>query len=184
VFRILVILFAALVSQACLVLSVNPAHDHESLVWEPALLGEWSNDEDRSSLKIDRAEWQSYRIEYVHPIETGQLTGYLTRIGAATYLDVMPARGQDRGSFLVPVHATLRLALEQDRLEVTALSYDWFFDQVTKRAGVAGLTVALDEKDNALIVSPTSRLRAWIAQQPPTSAVFGASAVFTRKPGG
>ena len=181
--RRLVLVLAACVSQACLVLTVNPSHDRESLLWEPALVGDWHNADDNSSLRIERAEWQSYRIEYVHPIETGQLTGYLTRIGKATYLDVMPARGQDRGSFLIPVHATLRVALEADRLELTALSYDWFFDRLKKRTPIPGLTVAMDEKENALIVDSIREIRAWLAKQLPTGQAFGASAVFTKKPG-
>lgn len=184
VMRLATIAVAAWLSQACLVLTINPAHDRGSLVWEPALLGNWHNAEDHSSLKIERAEWQSYRIEYVHPIETGELTGYLTRIGTTVYLDVMPARGQDRGSFLIPVHATLRMALDGDRLELTALSYDWFFDRVRTGSPVPGLTVAFDEKENALIVSSTKGIRTWLAGQPAASQAFGASAVFTRKSGG
>ena len=183
VIRLAMIVIAASMSQACLVLTVNPSHDRESLVWDPALVGDWHNADDNSSLRIERAEWQSYRIEYIHPIETGQLTGYLTRIGKTTYLDVMPARGQDRGSFLIPVHATLRVALEGDRLELTALSYDWFFDRLKKRTSVPGLTVALDEKENALIVNPTNEFRSWLAKQLPESQAFGASAVFTKKAG-
>jgi hypothetical protein len=95
----------------------------------------------------------------------------------------MPGRGEDRGSFLVPVHATLRVSLDRDRLELTALSYDWFFDRLKTRAGVPGLAVVLDEKDNALVVAPSSAVRAWIARQPPQGRMFGASATFTRKPG-
>lgn len=183
VIRLAVIVFAACMSQACLVLTVNPSHDRDSLVWDPALVGDWHNADDNSSLRIERAEWQSYRIEYVHPIETGQLTGYLTRIGKTTYLDVMPARGQDRGSFLIPVHATLRVVLEGDRLELTALSYDWFVDRLKKANSIPGLTVALDEKENALIVNQTNEFRSWLAKQPPEARAFGASAVFTKKPG-
>ena len=170
-----------LVSQGCLVLTVNPSHDRESLLWDPDLVGQWQNTDDKSVLIVERAEWRSYKIDYTHPIESGQLTGHLTVIGDSRFLDVMPARGQDRGSFLLPVHATLRVKLEGDRLELTALSYDWFFDRLRKAPRLAGLNVALDEKENALIVSPTADVRAWLRKQPVDGAVFGASAVFTRR---
>ena len=68
----------------------------------------------------------------MHPVETGTLTGYLTSVGDDRFLDVMPARGEDRGSFLLPVHAVLRIALDGDRLELTPL-YDWMNDRL--RAG-------------------------------------------------
>ncbi|CAN5712333.1 hypothetical protein BH24ACI5_BH24ACI5_14720 [soil metagenome] len=181
--RVIVLAAVLLGAPGCLVLTVNPSHDRDDLVWEPGLVGTWIDGDDNASMTIEASEWQSYKIDYAHPIEKGQLTGYLTTIGKERYLDVMPARGQDHGAFLLPVHATLRLKLEGDRLELTALSYDWFFDRLKKKAAIPGLTAVLDEKENALIVSPTAALRAWIAKQPAGARTFGASAVFTRKPG-
>jgi hypothetical protein len=175
---------ALLMAPGCLVVSVHPTHDRDALVWEPALIGEWNNAEDNASMTIERGQWQSYRIHYVHPIETGDLTGYLTTIGKSRFLDVMPGRGEDRGSFVVPVHVTLRVNLEADQLEMTGLSYDWFFDRLQAKTGVPGLTVAFDEKENALIVSPSSAVRAWIARQPADGKMFSASSTFTRKRGG
>jgi hypothetical protein len=183
VHRLVLLALALGLAPACLVVTVNPTHERDELVWEPALIGTWESAEDKSSVVVDKGEWQSYRLQYTHPIETGQLTGYLTRIGKSQFLDVMPARGEDRGSFLVPVHVTLRVKLDGDRLEITPLSYDWFFDHLKTKAAVPGLNVALDEKENALIVSPTSVVRAWIARQPVDGKVFGAAATFTRKPG-
>ena len=96
------VLFALVVTAAssgCLVLSVNPGYDDTTIAWDPHLIGHWVDADDNATLQIDRGEWKSYRIHYVHPIETGDLTGYLTAIGNERYLDVMPARGEDRGSF-------------------------------------------------------------------------------------
>ena len=179
--RAAVLAVACLTLPGCLVLNLNPAYDHESLAWESALLGRWQNTEDNVSVEITRGEWKSYKIHYVHPIETGDLTGYLTVVGDERYLDVMPARGEDRGSFVVPVHAVLRVRLQDDRLEVAALSYDWFFDHLKAAKPIAGLGVSLDQKENALIVSPTGRVRTWLRTQTPDSAVFGAVATFQRQ---
>lgn len=182
VHRMLMLAAALILAPGCLVVTVNPTYERDDLMWDPALVGAWDNVDDNSSVIIERGEWQSYRLHYVHPIETGDLTGYLTRIGKAVYLDVMPARGEDRGSFLVPVHATLRVTLEGDRLEISALSYDWFSDRLkTTKAAIPGLNVVFDEKENALITSPTSAVRAWIARQPADGRMFGATATFARR---
>jgi hypothetical protein len=179
------VMFAAslLIVPGCLVVTVHPTHQREDLVWDPALIGTWRNADDNSSVVIERGEWTSYKMHYQHPIETGDLTGYLTTIGKARYMDLMPAKGEDHGSFLLPIHVTLRVKLEGDRLEVTAMSYDWFFDRLKTRAGVTGLNVVLDAKENALIASPTTAVRAWIARQPAEGKMFGPSATFTRNPG-
>jgi hypothetical protein len=171
-----------LAAPGCLVLSVNPAYDGDSIGWDPSLIGAWRDADDNSSMQIERGEWQSYRIHYIHPIENGDLTGYMTAIGDTRYLDVMPAAGVDRGSFVVPVHAVLRVQLDGDRLELTPLSYDWFADRLRARrmTPVPGLSVALDQKENALIVSPVATLRDWLRRQPQDGHMFGAAAVFER----
>lgn len=179
--RLLLLIIGLWGASGCLVISVNPAYDDESIGFDPALVGAWQDVEDNASLTIERGEWKSYRVHYVHPIETGDLTGYLTAVDDTRYLDVMPARGEDRGSFVIPVHVVLRVRLEGDELELTPLSYDWFFDRLRAATPIAGLRVALDQKENALIVSPAARLRDWLRVQPATGRMFGAGAVFTRK---
>jgi hypothetical protein len=180
VMRLLAAVAAAMLTAGCLVLNVNPLYDDDTLTWEPGLLGAWQDVDDKASMQIERGEWKSYSIRYVHPIETGHLTGYLTAVGDARYLDVMPARGEDRGSFLIPVHAFLRVGLDGDRLELTPMSYDWMSDRLKAATPPPGLDVAFDQKENALIVSPTARLRAWIRRQALDGPMFGASAIFSR----
>jgi hypothetical protein len=179
IFVLLAILAGA---PGCLVLALNPGYDDATIAWEPALVGHWIDADDKASLDIERGEWRSYRVRYEHPIETGELTGYLTIIGNDRYLDLMPVRGQDRGSFMIPVHAFLRLRLDGDRLELAPLSYDWFFDRLRAGKPIEGLAVVLDQKENALITSPVGALRTWLRLQPADGPMFGAAATFTRKP--
>lgn len=171
----------ACASAGCLVLSLNPAYDDSTIAWEPRLVGAWQSPDDKSSIRIERGEWQSYRVHYEHPIETGDLTGYLTIVGDDRYLDVMPARGHDHGSFLIPAHAILRVLLEEDRLELTPLSYDWFSDRLRAGRPIVGLELTLDQKENALIVSPAAKLREWLRNQTAAAPVFGAPASFVRR---
>lgn len=175
-----VAVFAALGAPGCLVLSLHPGYDDSSLVWEPGLLGRWQSADDNVSVEIERDEWRSYRIRFVHPIETGDLTGYLLSVGGSRYLDVAPPRGRDPGSFLVPVHALLRVTLENDRLEATPLSYDWLRDRLRSPKKIPGLHVAFDQKENALITSPTAGIRTWLRSLPAASPAFGATTTFTR----
>jgi len=167
-------------SSGCLVLSVNPGYDESTLGWEPRLVGTWIDADDKASLQIERGEWKSYRIHYVHPIETGDVTGYLTAIGNERYLDVMPSRGEDRGSFLIPVHAVLHVRLDDARLELTPLSYEWFSEQLRAGRAISGLNVAFDQKDNAVLVTPPERFREWLRVQSVDGPAFGASAIFVR----
>ncbi len=178
--RCLVLAAALCGAPGCLVLAINPAYTEDALAWDPNLLGTWHDAEDNVVVDIQRGEWRSYRVHYEHPIEKGDLTGYLTAIGDVRYFDLMPIRGEDRGSFLIPVHAVLRLRMEGETLHVTPLSYDWFTRMRTSR-GIPGLTFTRDQKENVLITSPAAQLRTWLRTQPADGPMFGASATFTRK---
>ena len=176
-----IVFVAAAACSGCLVLSLQPAYDDEWLAWDPSLIGMWRDAEDNALLKIDAAEWRSYRLHYEHPSEKGDATGFLTIVGDEHYLDVMPARGEDRGSFLLPAHAVLRVDRTGDELLLTPLSYDWFADRLRAGRTPGGeLTAIFDQKQNALIVSATSRFRAWLRAQPKDSLAWGAAATFTR----
>jgi hypothetical protein len=182
-YRVSVAVLAAalLLCSGCLVLSLEPAYDDDSLGWDPDLIGAWRDAEDNTSMTIEAAEWRSYRVHYEHPSEKGDVTAFLTIVGDDHYLDLMPPRGQDRGSFLLPAHAVLRIELSGDQLVLTPLSYDWFADRLRAgRSPGAALSAVFDQKQNALIVSPTARLRAWIRAQPKDGAMWGAPATFTR----
>jgi hypothetical protein len=179
--KLALVVWCAVGSSACLVVSINPGYSETTIAWEPNLVGTWIDADDKAMLQIDRGEWRSYRIHYEHPIERGNLTGYLTIIGDERYLDVMPSRGQDRGSFLIPVHALLRVRLDGDKLELTPLSYDWFEERARGEKLVPALDVTMDQKENALITSSVDRLREWLRTQPADGPMFGASAAFTRK---
>lgn len=179
--RAAVLLLALAAAPGCLVLGLHPAYDDGTIAWEPRLVGNWIDADDKVSLDIEPGEWKSYRIKYSHPIETATVTGYLTAIGDGYYLDVMPQRGTDPGSFLVPIHAVVRVRLDADQLEVTPLSFDWFHDRLRAGHAIGGLAVVRDQKDNALVTSPTARLRTWLRGQPGDGPMFGASATFTRK---
>jgi hypothetical protein len=173
------LLLCACALQGCLVLSLHPAYSDDSLAWDPALVGNWRDADDITSLQITAAEWRSYKIHYEHPSENGDLTGYLTIVGDERYLDVTPVRGQDWGSFLLPLHAVVRVKLDADTLTVTPLSYDVLSSRLrTGRSASPGLAAVLDQKQNVLITSPTSRLRAWLRTG---QGVWGVGASFARE---
>jgi len=179
---VIVLMAAACALQGCLVLSLHPAYDDDSIAWEPSLIGDWRDADDVSTLHVERAEWRSYKIHYEHPSEKGELTAYLTIVGDDRYLDVTPMRGQDWGSFLLPAHDVLRIVLDGDTLTLTPLSYDILAARLRAgRPAGAGLSAVMDQKQNVLITSPTSRLRAWLRTTPAANPVWGAAATFTRQ---
>ena len=110
----LALFLAALLSPGCLVLSLQPAYDNDSIVSDDALVGGWSNADDQTEATIERGEWRSYRIVYKDRFATRTFQGNLTKIGAAVLLDLTELRGVDPGPYLVPVHGVFRVEIAGD----------------------------------------------------------------------
>ena len=175
---ILAVLMAAMGSSGCLVLSLQPAYDNESVVFDEALVGHWENPDDQTSAAIERAEWRSYKIAYTDHFATRLFHGNLTRIGASTLLDLTEIRGSDPGPYLVPVHGVFKVVTSGDTLTVADLDYNWFLRALTQES-VGRPAAAVDDRRNVILTVPTSELRRWLARAP--ADAFGVAATFTRK---
>jgi hypothetical protein len=165
----------------CLVLGLDRFYDQNQIEFDERLIGTWIDADDNVTVTIERSEWRSYRLQYVHPIEKGALTGYLFREGAHWYMDLTPIRGQDFGSFVVPAHALVRLTWRDQDLTVVPLSYDWFHRAVQARTAPAALVASLGERDQVVLAAGRTALRAWLTGLADGDPAFGAAATFKRQ---
>lgn len=172
------LLAAALASSGCLVVTLQPAYDDQSLVFDEALLGQWENAEDGDRATIERGDWRSYKITYADRTATRIFQGNVTKIGAATFLDLTEMRGADPGPYLVPVHAVARIGVKDDTLTAALLNYDWFMRAMARKT-LGRLSAAIDDRRNVVVTATTGELRRWLALTP--ADAFGAAATFTRK---
>ena len=172
-----VVLAAAILSSGCLVVALQPAYDDTSIVFDDALVGKWTNVEDRTTAAIERAEWRSYKVVFTSGSTAFTFQGNLTAIGAATFLDLTQSRGTDPGPYLVPVHGIYRVALKDDTLIAAALDYGWYTRALNAHT-LGGLTASFDDRRNVAITSSTEGLRAWLAKAP--NEAFAAPATYTR----
>jgi len=156
---------AAALSSGCLVVSLQPAYDADSVVFDEALIGQWENRDDGSKATVDRGEWRSYKVTYVDRFATRSFQGNLTKIETTTYLDLTEMRGVDPGPYLVPVHAVWRVAIQGATLTAEPLDYGWFMRAIAEKT-ITRLTVAVDDRRNAVIAAPTADLRRWLTSPP------------------
>lgn len=175
--RLASLVLAVLLSQGCLVLSLQPAYDDKSVAWDEGLVGRWRDAEDNVEVMIEAGEWRSYRVHYKHPVEEADFTAHLTIVDDTHFLDLMPARGLDYGAVLVPAHLVVKIVRDGDRCRVWSLDYDRLRAAVkAQRAGNAGAT--FDARQNVIVTRPTDALRAWLRSR--TDEDFDAPATFER----
>ena len=171
-------------TQGCLVLGLDRFYDEPSIAFDERLLGSWRDADDNVTVTVERSDWRSYRLQYVHPTETGTLTGYLFKQGATTYLDLAPVRGKDFGSFVVPAHGLVRVTFGTDPREVTIapLSFDWFARGLAEQTLPASIRATKGERDQILLAAGRTELQAWLAAR--TAAddpAFGGEATFKKQ---
>jgi hypothetical protein len=175
--RLAGVMAAAILSSGCLVVSLQPVYDEQSITFDEGLLGTWTNTEDRTTAVIDRAEWRSYRVVFTDRSSTFTFHANLTTIGPTMFLDLTQSRGTDPGPYLVPVHGIYRVSLTADTLTAAALDYNWYSRAANARTP-GSLMASFDDRRNVAISSPTESLRAYLATAP--ADAFGAAATYKR----
>ncbi len=170
---------AALLSSACLVVSLQPVYEPDTIAFEPALLGTWIAGDDGMTVSFERAEWHSYRVTMEERNDRTRVSARLTRAGEHLYLDVSPLDGADVAALSLPVHGIYRLDLHGDELSLAELNYERL--ERLARTGPAELPMAVDARKNVVITASTAELRRWLVAHAGDEGQFAAPTTFRRR---
>lgn len=179
--EVALLVVAACLFPGCLVLSMQPAYDAESLEVDETLVGKWQAQDQPATVVVERGEWKSYRINYSSRNTSYALTGYITKIGDALFIDVTPLGGLEGVPLMVPAHGIARLQHTGDTVTIAALDWEWFTADARAKT-VARLAPALDARQNLLLTCKTPVLRAWLLANLKTADAFREPVVFRRLP--
>ncbi len=121
-------LLAGTLLTGCFVRSLHPLFTQHELVFEPALLGAWvQQNEADVSVVFTRHGENAYNAEFREPGRTRQYRVAMGKIGESYYLDVMPFDDSVDDHFL-PSHSIWRVQWEQDTLRMASLDHEWLRD--------------------------------------------------------
>lgn len=176
--RLTIAAVAALVSSACLVVSLQPVYEPETIAFDPALLGTWVAADDDVSVSFERAEWHSYHVTVQERADRTRLSARLTRVGEQLYLDVSPLDGADVPPLLLSVHGLFRVEVRGDELFLADLNYEHL--ERLARDGGAGLPMAIDARKNVVITASTAELRQWLVGHAGDEGLFAAATTLRR----
>jgi hypothetical protein len=155
-----VIGLVAVLSSGCLVGSLQPLYDDESILFDEALVGTWENRESEVTVVVGRGEWRSYEVAYTDRFGTTKFTGHLTSIGTARFLNIRPENGVERAAFLVAINGLLQIEIEAARVRVREPEYGMVLTRL--KAKKLGVDAGIDLKQNVVITESTAKLRPWL----------------------
>lgn len=168
----------AVLSAGCLVGSLHPAYDDDSIVFDEGLVGTWTNKESELTVVIERGEWRSYHVAYTDRFGTTKFTGHLARVGPTRFLNVRPEDGLERPAFLVVANGVMQIEIEPTRVRVREPEYGTILARLN--AEKLDLDAATDLKQNVIVTAPTPKLRAWLVKVLEDEDVWADWKTFTR----
>ena len=178
--RLVTAALVVLVSQACLVVSLQPVYEPDIIAFDPGLVGTWTMGEDGVTATFERGEWHSYHLTLEQRDDRTRLSARLTRVGELTYLDISPLDGTDLPALALPVHAVYRVDLKGDELSLSDLNFEVLERRV--REGTSTLPAVIDARKNVVITASTVELRRWLVDHAAEEGLFDPPTTFTRVP--
>jgi hypothetical protein len=117
--------------------SLNPVYTEQNLVFDPAILGVWTQPGTKARWEFVKLDAKSYRLLYTS--EQGQEGRFIARLAeleGELFLDLYPEDDRiDASGFykfhLVPIHTIYRLRRTPESFALLAIDYQWLDEYLT-----------------------------------------------------
>ena len=156
---------ASIMLAAC-VPSLQPVYTNGDVIFDPGLLGAWSDSDAEEHALITKGEANSYVVAYTDEKgRTGRFFGHLLRVQGRLVLDLVPeAPPLDASEFykglLLPLHMLLVLDTIGPRVSIATLDPDSVRSYL--RAHPSALAHAVLD-DGIILTAPPTELQAFLA---------------------
>ena len=176
----------------CIPTSINPLYTGEDLVFDPALVGVWSEKGDsKETWAFEKAGDKEYKLVYTeNDGKIGRFEAHLLRLGHTQFLDLFPDESgieeMDRSGFykvhLLRTHSFLKVTQIEPALQMAPLDLKWLREFLGKNPK-AIRHHKIGEGDDAQIVltDSTPELRKFVEKHLKTEGAFGEPINLKRK---
>ncbi len=130
-----------LVAAAGCIPSLNPLYTDKELIYDPALVGVWSEQPDsKDTWTFAQGEAKSYNVRITEGDKHSLLVGHLVQLGDQKFLDLTPHKdgledSKREGVFLaslIPGHLAIWVKSIQPVLTLSVMDLDWFGEYLKK----------------------------------------------------
>lgn len=106
----------------CVVMSVYPYYTAKDLVFDPTLLGTWSNQSTNEFWNFTRLNDQAYNLSIIEGDKTNGYVGCLFKLKGQAYLDFCAAKPAE---YQLPMHVLLKVVQIEPSFTYQTLNYEW-----------------------------------------------------------
>ncbi len=175
VFTKFLALCAAVVVVGC-VPSLHPVYTESDLVFEPALIGDWHNEDSTQFWTFAKAGETSYDVAFTDSKQNvGRFVGHATKIDGSLFLDLYPAKMDlavnDLYRFqFVPTHMFIRVEVTEFKMDMSFLNPNWLKESLDgARFSLAHERIG----DNRIVITAsTNQLREFLKEHQHSEDAF------------
>jgi hypothetical protein len=143
--------------------SLHPLYTEEDLVYDPALVGTWTEEESEDTWTFRELGDEAYELIYTEKGVPARFEAHLVRVGEFLFLDTYPGEPDIKNDFylihLVPAHTFLRIEIETNVLRYAMLDLDWLKRMISeKKAEIAHEEI----EGGILLTAPPKELQAFL----------------------
>lgn len=164
--------------------SVHPLYTEKDLVFEPALVGEWSEKDSLETWTFTKNGDKEYKLVYVDEKgKKGEFEVHLLKVQGKLFLDLFPEDPElEQNDFykahLMPVHTFMKVQAIKPTLQMAPLQPEW-----AKKFLKEHPTALRHEKvhGRVLLTAPTKDLQAFVLKHEETKDAWGDLSNMVRK---
>jgi hypothetical protein len=179
-----------LVGGGCVVNSLHPLYTEKDLVFDPALLGEWTPEDSNDSWTFTRRSEKQYKVVLTNEDnQKAVFIGHLARINGVLFLDIVPDGSAREGDpiegtmLLLPAHLFARVLRIQPTLQVALLNVGWLEEHLKENPAAIKHEKVKDadvEGDQIVLTASSEDLQRFLIAHLKTTGAFHEPMEFTR----
>jgi len=163
--QILLVFGMALLVAGCVVPSLHPLFTEKDLVFDPALVGTWAEEDQEETWIFLKSGDKAYDLIHTAQGLPVKYQAHLGRLGEFRFLDVYPREPEVKNDFyklhLIPVHTFWRIWMEGDLLRIAMLDPDWLKNMIAQKK----VKIAHERLENRiLLTASTQKLQKFVLQ--------------------
>ncbi len=153
------------------VVSLYPLYDDRTLVFEPALLGSWTEGDSGERWTFEQAGEKTYRLTVTDSKETTEITAHLVELGGLLFLDLAE---EEAGATGIQGHMFGLVRVERDSLRLGFLKSGWLAKKLKQEQALPFLAAPKGE-GRMVMVAPTRELQYFILRHALDPEAFDSS---------
>lgn len=136
--------------------SLHPLFTEDDLVYDPALVGTWADQDGENTWTFQKFGDNVYNLIYTEEGVPARFDAHLVQLGEFLFLDTYPGEPNIKNDFylihLIPAHIFSRIEMEGDTLRYAMLDLDWLRRMISEKK----VTIGHEQVDGGVLLTATT----------------------------